>query len=114
MYRADRVIAEKWDAAFTLFDGDPTQAAIASEEAARRYHLHVIKRDIANQTANFTRFWVVATEARSYDRQGRLTQQTLTDAVSTVIDARTYSHDPNGTRASAAPLLPGPGCLHHH
>ena len=39
---------------------DPTQAAIASEEAAVRFGLSVLKRDIANQAANFTRFVIVA------------------------------------------------------
>ncbi len=43
-------------------DGDPSQAAIASEEAARLCGLPVIARDIANQRDNFTRFVVVADE----------------------------------------------------
>ena len=37
-----------------------TQAAIASEEAGARFGLHVLKRDIANQAVNYTRFVVVA------------------------------------------------------
>ncbi|MBI2382040.1 MAG: prephenate dehydratase [Gammaproteobacteria bacterium] len=41
-------------------DADPSQAAIASEEAARLYGLSVIKRGIANQGQNYTRFIVVA------------------------------------------------------
>jgi chorismate mutase/prephenate dehydratase len=41
-------------------DQDLSQAAIASEEAARIYGLKVLKRDIANQKENFTRFVVVA------------------------------------------------------
>lgn len=39
---------------------DPTEAAIASEEAGAHFGLHVLKRDIANQPVNYTRFVVVA------------------------------------------------------
>ena len=39
---------------------DPTQAAIASEEAAAHFGLHVLKRAIANQAVNYTRFVIVA------------------------------------------------------
>jgi chorismate mutase/prephenate dehydratase len=46
---------------------DLSQAAIASEEAARRYGLTVIKRDIANQKENFTRMVVVAARAEKVD-----------------------------------------------
>jgi chorismate mutase/prephenate dehydratase len=48
-------------------DNDPTQAAIASEEAARLSGLPVLSRDIANQRDNFTRFVIVADEAMEYD-----------------------------------------------
>lgn len=41
-------------------DGDPTQAAIASREAARRHGLEVLKSGIANQKENYTRFLVIA------------------------------------------------------
>jgi len=40
-------------------DGDPTQAAIASQEAAHIWGLTVIARDINDQKENFTRFVVV-------------------------------------------------------
>jgi chorismate mutase / prephenate dehydratase len=39
---------------------DPAQAAIASEEAAAQFDLHVLRRDVANQPLNYTRFVVVA------------------------------------------------------
>jgi len=41
-------------------DGDPTQAAIASREAAEQYGLHILKEGIADRPFNFTRFVVVA------------------------------------------------------
>lgn len=39
---------------------DPTQAAIASEEAAAHFGLRVLGRDIADQAVNYTRFVIVA------------------------------------------------------
>ena len=39
---------------------DPAEAAIASEEAGVHFGLHVLKRDIANQPVNYTRFVVVS------------------------------------------------------
>ena len=39
---------------------DPTEAAIASEEAGSHFGLHVLRRDIANQLVNYTRFVVVS------------------------------------------------------
>ena len=39
---------------------DPSQAAIASEEAAAHFGLHVLRRAIANQPVNYTRFVVVS------------------------------------------------------
>ncbi|MGH9220107.1 MAG: bifunctional chorismate mutase/prephenate dehydratase [Vicinamibacterales bacterium] len=39
---------------------DATAAAIASEEAGAHFGLHVLKRDIANQAVNYTRFVVVS------------------------------------------------------
>ena len=50
-------------------DGDPSQAAIASEAAARRYQLPVLRRGIANQKDNFTRMVIVAKEPVHYDRR---------------------------------------------
>ncbi len=43
-------------------DGDPTQAAIASREAARRHGLEVLRSGIANQQENYTRFLVIGRE----------------------------------------------------
>jgi len=39
---------------------DPSEAAIASEEAGAHFGLHVLRRDIANQAVNYTRFVVVS------------------------------------------------------
>ncbi len=47
--------------------GDLSRAAIASEEAATRYGLQVLKRNVANQKENYTRFVVVAREPRPVD-----------------------------------------------
>ncbi|PAP79192.1 3-deoxy-7-phosphoheptulonate synthase [Rubrivirga sp. SAORIC476] len=55
---AAKAVAEK---------GDKTRAAIAGEDAAERYGLHVLKRNIANRKDNFTRFLIVATEPLTHD-----------------------------------------------
>jgi chorismate mutase/prephenate dehydratase len=39
---------------------NPAEAAIASQEAGAHFSLHVLRRDIANQPVNYTRFVVVA------------------------------------------------------
>ncbi len=46
---------------------DPAHAAIASEEAGERYGLEVLRREIANQAVNLTRFVVVAATAVDCD-----------------------------------------------
>ncbi len=46
---------------------DLSEAAIASEEAARRYGLTILKRSIANQKQNFTRFVIVARDSVRVD-----------------------------------------------
>lgn len=50
-------------------DNDLSQAAIASAYAAELYDLHIVKKDIANQPENFTRFVVVSREPVSVDAQ---------------------------------------------
>lgn len=50
-------------------DGDATQAAIASERAAAIHGLHVIARNVANQSGNYTRFLVIAREPLRYDER---------------------------------------------
>ena len=48
-------------------EADPSQAAIASEEAGRIYGLKVLKQNLANQRENFTRFVVVAPRPSQVD-----------------------------------------------
>lgn len=48
-------------------EGDAAQAAIASERAGQIHGLSVLRRDIANQRDNFTRFVVVAKKPARYD-----------------------------------------------
>lgn len=52
-------------------DADLSQAAIAGVWAAERYGLQVLKRGIANQAGNFTRFVIVAPEPVHCDPQLR-------------------------------------------
>src|SRR5262249_23782560 len=47
--------------------GDLSRAAIASEEAAAQYGLHVLKRHISNQKENYTRFVAIAREPQQAD-----------------------------------------------
>ncbi|WP_420455600.1 3-deoxy-7-phosphoheptulonate synthase [Rubrivirga sp.] len=47
--------------------GDRTRGAIAGEDAAELYGLHVVKRHVANRKDNFTRFLIVATEPLEHD-----------------------------------------------
>ncbi len=48
-------------------EGDVSIAAIASEEAAQQYGLTVLRRDIADQSVNLTRFLLIATAAEPVD-----------------------------------------------
>jgi chorismate mutase/prephenate dehydratase len=52
-----------------LEDGDLSQAAIAGSYAANIYGLKILKRDLANQSENFTRFVVVGPQSVEVDPQ---------------------------------------------
>jgi len=47
-------------------DGDPSQAAIASEQAAALHGLPILRRDIADHPENYTRMVIVASEPAHY------------------------------------------------
>ncbi|KPK17020.1 MAG: hypothetical protein AMJ62_03140 [Myxococcales bacterium SG8_38] len=49
-------------------DGDPTQAAIASEQAAALHGLPILRRDIADHPENYTRMVIVATDPAHHER----------------------------------------------
>lgn len=48
-------------------EGDPSQAAVASERAAALHGLTVLARNLENQHGNFTRFMVVARQPFQFD-----------------------------------------------
>ena len=48
-------------------EGDSTQAAIASAEAADLYGLTVLRRGIADHPENYTRFWIISRDPASVD-----------------------------------------------
>ncbi|MBU1096196.1 MAG: 3-deoxy-D-arabinoheptulosonate-7-phosphate synthase [Ignavibacteriae bacterium HGW-Ignavibacteriae-2] len=48
-------------------EGNPEFAAIASEEAANLFGVHILKTDIANQSENYTRFLAAARKAIDVD-----------------------------------------------
>jgi chorismate mutase/prephenate dehydratase len=52
-----------------LEDGDLSQAAIAGSYAAQLYELKILKRDVANQPENYTRFVIAGSEAITVDPQ---------------------------------------------
>lgn len=60
-------------------DGDPAQAAIASEEAARRHGLPVLRRNVSDERENLTRFLVLARDPVRVDpRQPAKTSLVMT------------------------------------
>lgn len=48
-------------------DADLSHAALATEDAAARYGLHVVARDVSNEADNLTRYLVVAREPVRFD-----------------------------------------------
>jgi chorismate mutase/prephenate dehydratase len=67
--RVESYLDSAMSAKKVLEDGDLSQAAIAGSYAAQLYGLKVLKRDIANQSENFTRFVIVGPEAIRCDLQ---------------------------------------------
>jgi chorismate mutase/prephenate dehydratase len=67
--RVESYIDTAMSAKKVLEDGDLSQAAIAGSYAAEIYGLKILKRDLANQSQNFTRFVVVGREPVEVDKQ---------------------------------------------
>lgn len=67
--RVESYIDTAMSAKKVLEDGDLSQAAIAGSYAADIYGLKILKRDLANQSENFTRFVVVARKPVEVDPQ---------------------------------------------
>ena len=95
-------------------DGDPTQAAIASEEAARLYGLTVdAQAGIANQKENFTRFLVARAPPRNVDLRipcktslVMATAQKPGALVEALLVFRDARHQPHQARVAADPRQP--------
>lgn len=93
--------------------GDLSRAAIASEEAATHYGLQVIKRNIANQKQNYTRFVAIAREPKESDtRLPHKTSLLLTTAhekgaLARCLDALAQ-HGVNLTKLESRPSLERP------
>jgi chorismate mutase/prephenate dehydratase len=58
---SEAVSSNAWAA--KMAQGDPSIAAIASEEAARLYDLNILQKHIEDQHDNTTKFWVIGREA---------------------------------------------------
>jgi len=67
--RVESYIDTAMSAKKVLDDGDLSQAAIAGSYAADIYGLKILKRDLANQSENFTRFVVVSRQPVEVDPQ---------------------------------------------
>ncbi|PAU93417.1 bifunctional chorismate mutase/prephenate dehydratase [Aliifodinibius salipaludis] len=67
--RVESYIDTAMSAKKVLEDGDLSQAAIAGSYAAEIYGLNILKRDLANQSENFTRFVVVGPQPVEVDPQ---------------------------------------------
>jgi chorismate mutase/prephenate dehydratase len=67
--RVESYIDTAMSAKKVLEDGDLSQAAIAGSYAADIYGLKILKRDLANQSENFTRFVVVSRQPVEVDPQ---------------------------------------------
>lgn len=50
-------------------EGNIAYAAIASEEAAKLFHVKILKRDIANQPENYTRFLIASRKPQTIDER---------------------------------------------
>ena len=59
--------------------GDPTKAAIASAEAAKRYNLHVLAREIETNPQNYTRFVILQKHPQASKKANKTSLVLTTD-----------------------------------
>lgn len=69
----ERIEVSSTAKAASMVPWDKFSAAIASENAAERYGLNILERNIEDNPENFTRFWVIANQSKKASNQEKTT-----------------------------------------